>query len=54
MAAADILRRLGLAMDTTFPLAFAHRTRCAAAIRARAEADIVLLVPLVPFSVEIA
>ena len=43
-------------MEATFPLAFAHLARCAAAIRARPAADSVLRgrkVP-VPFRVEMA
>jgi len=42
-AVTDSLRRLRALIETTFcPLAFAHRARCAATIRARPAADRVL------------
>jgi hypothetical protein len=48
-ADADSLRRLPLVMVTIFcPFALAQRARCAAAIRARPPADMVLLRTVVP------
>jgi len=55
-AAGDIVRPLRAVIETTLPLAFAQRARCAAAIRARPAVEILLPVLLLPtpFSAEIA